>query len=373
MTTTPPVHPFAYVIFPDSNGYRSQKYDGTITPPAANPPDPDPSNVIQQALNDVVPAGTEIGPGGIYITAGNYNFDSGFQGLNLNASTRLTLDPKAHFKLPSGYASYVFKLECNNTTEIYDCIIDGGIISEVDPPQRNWTGLLLIASTNNPPDGKLRGVLFNKFMNVTLHDANIGINLRVEGNSGFINANTFEFLKMWTCNTFIEFDTLPVAQYVFGSQNQGIFQNHFNNLQCQTGNMIIFGIKDIQHIGNIFIDVNIWDLPSQAKYATIHQDAINTMIIGGIMTGLSNTQFNDDGYATKIFDANQGIKFGNDNFFTRTRPTIQIGETENRPDIGTTIDKMGFFGTTPVIQQDGGSAPDLTTIWNALKAYGLLR
>jgi hypothetical protein len=230
----PPAHAFTYVIYPDGVGYRSQKYDGTITPSVGNPPDPDPANVIQQALNDVIPPGTTIGAGQIYVTAGDYNFsNSGFQGLNLNSSTRLTLDPKAHFLLPSGYSSCMFNLECTNTTEVVDCIIDGGIISEVSPPQRNWTGILLKASTNNPTDGLLRGVLFNKFMNIVLHDANIGINLRVEGNSGFINANSFQFLKMWTCNTFIEFDTLPAAGYDFGSENQGIFRNHFNNLQCE--------------------------------------------------------------------------------------------------------------------------------------------
>ena len=66
-------------------------------------------------------------------------------------------------------------------------------------------------------------------MNTTIRDANIGIKLLVDGSSGWINANSFQFLKLWRNNIFIDFDmTVPWP----GGQVVGIYRNHFQNIEC---------------------------------------------------------------------------------------------------------------------------------------------
>ena len=71
-------------------------------------------------------------------------------------------------------------------------------------------------------------------MNTTIYDAGIGIKLLVDGTKGFVNGNSFQFLKMYTNNIFIDFgmDPLLESKFVLGSKESGIHGNYFQNLQC---------------------------------------------------------------------------------------------------------------------------------------------
>ena len=162
---------------------------------------PDP--IIQTALDQTTPENTA--PGYIYIQDGNYNLSSSFRGFNIKSNTRLTLGPTAYLNVPNSYNGSVFKLESRND-DVCNSIIDGGYIREAIPAggsaKRLWTGILLHASADVP---RMKGVLFNKFMNTMIYDANIGIKLVVDGSQGFVNANSFQFLKMCQNNIFIDF------------------------------------------------------------------------------------------------------------------------------------------------------------------------
>jgi hypothetical protein len=68
-----------------------------------------------------------------------------------------------------------------------------------------------------------------------------------------------------------------------------------------------YGVRNIRHLGNSFMNVNIWDIGVGGRGATIsniHQDARGTVIISGIMT---SQNFSNEGQGTKIIDENNGL------------------------------------------------------------------
>jgi hypothetical protein len=126
-------------------------------------------------------------------------------------------------------------------------------------------------------------------------------------------------MKMWHQKTFVEFRM--AGRYIPGVA--GINRNLFVNLECQSINgqrkdpdifTTVYGIKDIKHTGNTFINVNIWDFPDlpsnfpgipfDAKIANITKDAADTIIIGGTMArknfNNANRNFRDLGKDTRI-------------------------------------------------------------------------
>jgi hypothetical protein len=60
------------------------------------------------------------------------------------------------------------------------------------------------------------------------------------------------------------------------------------NIDCQSGPNTIHGIRNIRHVGNLFIGVNIWDIklggPS-AIISNVNDQAKGTVIISGLLTG----------------------------------------------------------------------------------------
>jgi len=74
------------------------------------------------------------------------------------------------------------------------------------------------------------GTLFNKVAHTIIYNAGIGLRLCVSG-THFINANRFEFLRMWNCQRFLFFQIDP--PYQAGQQNIGIVSNTFDQLECQ--------------------------------------------------------------------------------------------------------------------------------------------
>ncbi len=81
---------------------------------------------------------------------------------------------QAFLIIHNNYIGAVFNLKSTNTTEVSDCIIDGGIIKGVNldglTPQAQWIAIQLQASNTSSP---LRGILENKFINMRIADANL--------------------------------------------------------------------------------------------------------------------------------------------------------------------------------------------------------
>lgn len=303
--------PFNYILYRDGSKYYAKKFDGTEVVPGGSTKAED----VFKAVLDPTPS-PPIGPGHIYIRGGDYEFSAPFSGLDLQPYTRLTLDPTTRLIVPKNHQGHVFRLRTTNSIQIRDCIVDGGVITErgdenssnpADWPGKKWVGILLQSSAQGLSGGITHGILFNKFMNMTIYHANIAIQLLVDGNSSWINGNSFQFLKMWRCNVFIDFNmTFPWP----GGQVIGIYRNHFTNIECQSGKTTTHGIRNIRHRANTFFDVKIWDIGNggtQAVSSNIHPDDSETIIIGGIMT---NQNFSyDPNRKTKILDEWQGLKF----------------------------------------------------------------
>lgn len=309
---TPPQQqqPFAYIIYKRGLETVAQKYDGSnpIIHPIAEV-------VIQSALDDPGPldnpSGIRAGPGHIHILDGTYDLtSSSFQGFYFRSFTTLTLSPQAVLRVPNGYAGHVFGLGSTAGRSVSDCTIDGGDIREMGPsPQRKWTGILLYGGRD--------GILFNKFKNTTIRNAKIGIRLAATSDptappgspvidGGWVNGNLFEGLKMWANDIFIDF--IMDGPYVPARDSNiaGIHRNHFINIECQSGSNTLYGVRNIRHDGNSFMNVNIWDIDRAspgAVVSNVHSDARETIIISGIMTGQG---FSDDGEATKVLDGNSG-------------------------------------------------------------------
>jgi hypothetical protein len=300
-----PQQPFTYIIYKRGLETVAQKSDGS------NPiHDPISEVVIQSALDDPGPlddpSGVRAGPGHIHILDGTYDLSPSFQGFNLRSFTTITLGPQTVLRVPNGYAGVVFNLQSSAGRKLSDCTIDGGDIREMGSSlQRQWIGIQL--------NGVGDGVLFNKFKNITIRNAKIGIRLVSSSDAnapptaqGWVNANLFEGLKMWANDIFIDF---VISGPFTHSMITGIQRNRFINIQCQSGSNTIHGVRNISDLGNSFINVDIWDIDvgvPGAIISNVHPYARETMIISGLMTGQG---FSDQGNDTKIFDENNPLPF----------------------------------------------------------------
>jgi hypothetical protein len=300
MTTTP--QGFTYIIYKDGNSTVAQKSDKSNPITNVNP-----EVVMNTVLKDPGPldnlTGIRAGPGHIYVADGLYDLSSSFQGFDLRAYTTLTLAPQAVLTVDETFTGSVFTLESDSGKPVSDCTIEGGYIRQRgSPSQRQWTGVLL--------HGVGDGMLFNKIMNSTIRNANIGIELVATSDpdgtyGGWVNGNLFQGLKMWDNDIFIDFQM--DGPYKPDTQHTGIHRNRFMNIECQTGSNTKYGVRNIRHFGNSFINVNIWDIHTGgpgATISTVHPDARGTTIISGIMTGQN---FSSQGQGTKIIDENYGL------------------------------------------------------------------
>lgn len=317
-TSAIPHQPFTWTIYktdpfsPTSLTF-GQKNDGSS--PISGTADDIIHTVLQDhgPLND--PQGTLAGPGRIYIDRGIYGLTGSFSGFNVRSHTAIILDPQARILVPSAYRGSVFKFESSNAVgNCVGCIIDGGEITEAQPQQKGWTAILLNGTGTGE---RTPGVLFNKFTNMAIRSAKIGILLQAVSDAdpqdrqglprsdmqgiwgGWVNGNSFESIKMWDCEIFIAFNM--VNMYRQNTQVTGIHRNRFLNIECQSTANTTYGVRDIRHFGNSFINVNVWDAPAEATISNVHPDSRGTIIISGIMTGQS---FVDRGVSTKIMDEN---------------------------------------------------------------------
>src|SRR3954466_12119229 len=197
-----PANYLGYRDNPNSGAYHAVTSTGSSI--ATDPVDPYP--VIQAALNRNFwnDPTSGPGPGHVYVQAGNYVLRTGFPGFDVHSYTHLSMDPTARLTLPNGYSGYALRLRSSNGASVAHASIDGGEIVEQGTPARRWTGVLLQgAATNNS------GVLFNSISNTVIRNAGTGLRLWVSGSRDFINANRFQFLRMWTCQRFISFQIDP--------------------------------------------------------------------------------------------------------------------------------------------------------------------
>jgi hypothetical protein len=129
------VSPGNYVVYrdnPTGGAYHAVRVaDGqeiATDPNAAGP-------VLQQVLDqDFLQDPTSgYGAGDIYVRAGLYELGTAFAGLQVRSFTRLTLDPTAILQVPSNYGGAIFVFASNNTAEVSQTQISGGIMREQQP------------------------------------------------------------------------------------------------------------------------------------------------------------------------------------------------------------------------------------------------
>jgi hypothetical protein len=129
----------------------------------------------------------------------------------------------------------------------------------------------------------------------------VGLALHVTGDHGFINANTFESLRVWGAAVGIDFSVLP--GYQTGKETFGILYNYFADLNFQSeAARYQSGVQNVTGVHNTFTEVNVWDIPAPPAM-TIGPTADRTLVIGGTLAGeyaANPGVIQDQGRATRI-------------------------------------------------------------------------
>jgi hypothetical protein len=290
------VSPGNYVVYrdnPTSGAYHAVRVsDGMEIATDSASAAPVLQHVLDQDLLQDPSSGH--GPGDIYVRSAIYELGTGFGGLSVRSFTRLIFDPTAFLQVPPGYGGAVLVLASNNTAEVAQTEIAGGIIRESQPAQHQWTAFLLQAAA----DQQTAGILFNKIRDTIVYQPAVALALHVTGNHGFINANTFEFLRVWGAGVAIDFSVIP--EYQVGQENFGILYNLFFDLNYQTeATRYQAGVQNVTGVHNTFTEVNIWDVPGGQPLMTIGPTADRTLVVGGILAGEPGVIV-DQGRATKV-------------------------------------------------------------------------
>jgi hypothetical protein len=247
--------------------------------------------VSSSATNPEIPIQFAIDNGigkRVYVANGSYNLNAAFTGFNIDvdsADMHLYLDPRAILNVPSGYSGSViiFNDGASLTT------VEGGRIN--DPGlTRAYTGIYM-----HNTGATTAGVNSCKVYNMYIRNANRGIYLHTEGVApkGWINGNTFRDIFIDRTITHIEFNQ------VAGSF--GINRNSFFNLglQCESGVSNDVSVKNVAGRMNEFYAVKVWDIEAGAKRCTITEKAFDTVIVGGLMTGVA-AYYTDLGHRTRV-------------------------------------------------------------------------
>jgi hypothetical protein len=282
-----------YIVYKTAagDGQIRRTSDDTDTLPAGQTFD----TALQTALNRVVPADKfSGGPGDVYVPAGRYDLANDFAGFVLSSYTNLRLDGRAQLRVPPGYAGPVFELladDGDNLAGVTGSSIVGGRITERVPQggqaHANWTAFLLKGSAQ----ATLTGVWFNKIAETEVTLASVGISIVVDRLLGFVNSNTFEFLRMMNCRNFVSFEMADL-EYTTGIP---VWANRFADLQLNCNNTVktTIGIRNVVGRQQEFDSVKVWDIqrgvaaPGQTDPLTlqISAQAEKTLVIGGILAG----------------------------------------------------------------------------------------
>jgi hypothetical protein len=282
-----------YIVYKTAagDGQVHRTADGADIVPAGQTFD----TALQTALDRVVPADKfSAGPGDVYVSAGRYDLADDFAGFVLSSYTNLRLDGRAQIRVPPGYAGPVFQLladDADNLAGVTNSSIFGGRITERVPAGgqagANWTAFLLKGSAT----GTLTGVWFNKIAETEVTLAAVGISIVVDQLLGFVNSNTFEFLRMQNCRSFVSFE-MAALEYATGIP---VWANRFADLQLECNNTVktTIGIRNVVGRQHEFDSVKIWDIQrgapalGQTEPLTLQVSnrAERTLIIGGILAG----------------------------------------------------------------------------------------
>ena len=269
--------------------------------------DASPQAAIQAALD-----ANGGSPGNVYVQAGDYQLKapqdpvtkkSTLISLDVHSFTNLILDHGARLIVPTGAAGSVITLIARDGAHagppslgVANTTISGGHIFETTtkaaPAQGRWTAFLLSAEANDS-----RGNQFNKIRDTMVYNPGVGIALNVQGTGGYINSNTFEFLRIWGGRKFIRFDLDPNSKVVQG--NSQIMCNLFNNVHCECQSpdpnqpwvQTEAGIANVVGEKCTFIEVNVWDIQRAAAHAVsldITGRALNTFVVGGLYQVINN-------------------------------------------------------------------------------------
>src|SRR3954454_23218712 len=87
-------------------------------------------------------------------------------------------------------------------------------VSEGGRPGANWTAFLLKGSAT----GTLTGAWFSKIAETEVTLASVGISIVVDELLGFVNSNTFEFLRTASCRNFASL-AMADLDYTTGSRS----------------------------------------------------------------------------------------------------------------------------------------------------------
>jgi len=283
--------PADYVVWASGSTYRAvRSADGQIVASGAVP-----QAVIQAALDQ---------GGDIYISDGIYTLGGTFSGLTLgnvsginDRQTRVRMGPNAFIRVPSGYSgrcAFVFLNGTNN------CELVGGWIVEAGTPEKKWTGVIFESNTQD-------GNQLNRIRDTKIQSANIGIELRCfsgSGNQGSVNGNRFENVFINQANIGINFNQEAVFVDGINSMNRNNFDHVVFEASFISG--CSGGVNNVIGRANAFIDCKMWDLPGSGQSScVITSGATDTLILQGIMT---RDNFIDQGQHTRIIDPFQGYR-----------------------------------------------------------------
>jgi hypothetical protein len=189
---------------------------------------------------------------------------------NVNLNQHIRMSKGARIQVPQGSTSKVFSFN-DPTVGLYSSL-DGGTIEELGTPARLWTGVELNATS-------AVGIAFSKISNVRMNNPGTGVLLKCDGSTSFVNSNTLENLEI----------NDPIIGIDFQLANSGtlINGNHFRNIAINSGTHILYGVKNITGVANLFADVKPWDVQlggGSAISSNFLSTATKNIIIGGFMT-----------------------------------------------------------------------------------------
>lgn len=287
-----------FVVAQDGGNYVSIGKDGSLVQESGSSKFTNVRDAVQATLDQFAQ------PGNVYVQAGDHPLpvdnNQQIRSMNVHGFTNLILDQAARLIVPNGAGGSVFNFlaDDGNNLGVENSILSGGQLIELStvakPAKGNWTALLLDAT--NTRGG---GLWFNKIRDTLVRNANVGIEIKLGDGSGFITSNTFEFLRLYACRTFVHFDL--AASQVVQQGNTPIFGNFFSNIFCQCQVLkndpahppVISnnGIVNVAGEKNTFLEVDVWDIQranAGAKSLEITNRALNTFVMGGIYVVLDN-------------------------------------------------------------------------------------
>ena len=315
-----PRHPGYFTIFKSGNTTISQKFDGTILAALSGAP----GAVIQASLNEIsgLRNSSVIMHSDIYVCDGDYDLESGFNGISFPpfSVARLTMGRRAVLQVPIGYSGYVFRFppDSNYIT------LEGGYIREatnfntVPPPEYRWQAFRF--DTVGVGD-----IVYCAVRDIDVSRAEVG--LHFVGSSGFMTSNTFDNIRMDYCKYYMKWD---LSGYAFPN----FANNVFRNIICQDGGPTLIGADRIPGKRNEFNSVVFWDSQTGASgggaiNTVIASGSEDNIIIGGIMTNRGTITSGDNSGRNRLEDYGSGTQILDsfDYFYT---PSARVGTCTNR-------------------------------------------